>query len=398
MYIKRVVLIVLDGVGIGETPDAARYGDQGSNTLVNLARVQRGLFLPHLTRLGLGNIAMIEGVSPQEKPQASYGKMLEKSMGKDTTTGHWELAGIVLERPFPTYPHGFPNEIIEPIERRSGRKFLGNKAASGTAIIEELGEQHVKTGYPILYTSADSVLQLAAHEDVVPLAELYHICEIARDACHGEHEIGRIIARPFTGEPGAFQRTKSRKDYSIVPPYKTVLDYMVEKGLEVWGVGKIEDVFANRGITKSNHTTDNRSGMDFTIELLEKDFSGLIFTNLVDFDSKYGHRNDTEGFAKALAEFDQMLPQLLDKMNEQDMLIITADHGCDPTTESTDHSREYVPLLVYGPALKQGIDLGIRGSFADVAATLTEIFHLPKSINGKSFWTEVLQCMPMKSF
>jgi phosphopentomutase len=389
MRIQRVVLIVLDGVGIGETPDAARFGDKGSNTLVNLARVQRGLFLPNMSKLGLGNIAPIKGVAPQEKICGSYGKMLEKSIGKDTTTGHWELAGIILESPFPTYPHGFPPEITEPIETRSGRKFLGNYAASGTEIIQKLGEQHLKTGSPIIYTSADSVLQIAAHEDIVALPELYGICEIARDVCQGKHALGRIIARPFIGEPGAFRRTVNRRDYSLDPPAKTVLDHLVQKGLEVWGVGKIEDVFAHRGITQSNHTTDNHSGMKFTIELLEKDFNGLIFTNLVDFDSKYGHRNDTAGFARALEEFDQMLALLLDKLKERDMLIITADHGCDPTTESTDHSREYVPLLVYGPHLKQGADLGVRKSFADVAATLAEIFHLSIPVSGESFWAEV---------
>lgn len=389
MQIKRVVLMVLDGVGIGETPDAVRYGDQGSNTLINLARVQRGLFLPRLGRLGLGNIASIQGVAPQAKPLGCYGKMLEKSLGKDTTTGHWELAGIVLETPFPVYPHGFPGEIVEAIEQRSGRRFLGNYAASGTKILEQLGEKHMKTGCPIIYTSADSVLQIAAHEAIVSLPELYQICEIARDVCHGQHAVGRIIARPFIGEPGDFQRTAGRKDYSIVPPAKTVLDSMAEKGLTVWGVGKIEDVFAHRGITCSNHTTDNRSSMKFTIDLLEKDFNGLIFTNLVDFDSKYGHRNDPAGFATALEEFDAMLPCLLDKMQASDMLIITADHGCDPTTESTDHSREYVPLLVYGSVLQQGVNLGVRDSFADVAATLAEIFRLPIASNGRSFWAEV---------
>jgi phosphopentomutase len=389
MCIKRVILLVLDGVGIGEAPDADLFGDKGSNTLVNLARVQRGLFLPHLSRLGLGNITLIQGVPPQNKPQGAYGKMQEKSLGKDTTTGHWELAGLVLEKPFPTYPHGFPREVTEVIERMSGRGLLGNYPASGTEIIQKLGEQHMKTGSPIIYTSADSVLQIAAHEDIIPLTELYHICEIARGVCRGEHAVGRIIARPFMGEPGAFQRTSNRKDYSLVPPAKTVLDDLVESGREVWGVGKIEDIFAYRGITQSNHTTDNRSGMNFTMELLEKDFSGLIFINLVDFDSKYGHRNDPAGFAGALEEFDQMLGPLLEKMKPADMLIITADHGCDPTTESTDHSREYVPLLVCGPALKQGVELGIRDTFADVAATLTEIFHLPGSVNGKSFWTEV---------
>lgn len=389
MHIKRIILIVLDGVGIGEAPDADLFGDQGSNTLGNVARVQRGLFLPCLARLGLGNIASIPGVLPQKKPQGCFGKMRERSMGKDTTIGHWELAGLVLDTPFPTYPQGFPAEIIEAIEKRSGRKFLGNCAASGTEIIRELGERHLATGHPIVYTSADSVLQIAAHEDVVPLQELYRMCEIAREVCHGAHAVGRIIARPFTGNPGAFQRTANRRDYSLVPPTKTVLEYMCDQGLSVWGVGKIEDVFARRGLTQSRHTTDNPSGVECTIELLEKDFKGMIFTNLVDFDSKYGHRNDVAGFAGALAQFDGMLGHLLDNMQEQDMLIITADHGCDPTTASTDHSREYVPLLVYGHALQRGVNLGIRATFADVAATLADVFHLSMPLAGKSFLWEV---------
>jgi phosphopentomutase len=390
MPIKRVVLVVLDGVGVGEDPDAAQYGDVGSNTLGNLARVRRGLFLPHLCELGLGNITDIMGVRAVGRPMGCYGKMQELSMGKDTTTGHWELTGVGVETPFPTYPHGFPHEIIEAIEKRIGKKTLGNKAASGTEIIDELGEKHVKTGYPIIYTSADSVLQIATHEDVIPLDELYTICEIAREVCTGEHAVGRIIARPFSGEPGGFTRTLGRRDFSLRPPRKTVLDHLAASGLEVWAVGKIEDIFANQGITKSEHTTDNRSGMMFTISLLEETFSGLIFTNLVDFDSKYGHRNDPEGFAKALEDFDGMLPQLLDKLTDQDMLIIVADHGCDPTTESTDHSREYVPLLVYGPALKTGVHLGIRETFADVAATIAEIFNVPRPSIGSSFLTEVI--------
>jgi phosphopentomutase len=390
MLIKRVVLLVLDGVGVGEAPDAARYGDVGSNTLGNLARVQRGLFLPHLCNLGLGSITDIMGVRAVGRPMGCYGKMQELSMGKDTTTGHWELTGVAVEKPFPTYAQGFPHEILEAIEKRIGKKTLGNKAASGTGIIDELGEKHIKTGYPIIYTSADSVLQIAAHEDVIPLDELYKICEIAREVCIGEHAVGRIIARPFFGEPGGFTRTPGRRDFSLLPPRKTVLDHMAASGLEVWAVGKIEDIFANQGITKSEHTTDNRSGMMFTISLLEEAFSGLVFTNLVDFDSKYGHRNDPEGFAKALEEFDGMLPQLLNKLTDQDMLIIVADHGCDPTTESTDHSREYVPLLVYGPALKSGVNLGVRETFADVAATIAEIFSVPRPSIGSSFLTEVI--------
>jgi len=387
--IKRVVLLVLDGVGVGEAPDAARYGDLGSNTIGNLARVQRGLFLPHLAALGLGNIVPINGVEPADKPLGCFGKMREGSMGKDTTTGHWELTGIILEEPFPTYPDGFPNEVIEAIEMQSGRKTIGNKTASGTEILKELGEQHKRTGYPIIYTSADSVLQIAAHEDVIPVEELYRICEIARGVCSGKHAVGRIIARPFVGEGNNYIRTLDRKDFSLVPPFKTTLDLMTEQGLTVWAVGKIEDVFANRGITKSNHTKDNRSGMQFTTDLLHEDFQGLVFTNLVDFDSKYGHRNDPAGFAQALAEFDAMLPAMLKGLTKQDMLIIVADHGCDPTTPGSDHTREYVPLLVYGPALKAGIDLGVRQSFADVGATLTEIFGLPQTDKGASFWAEV---------
>lgn len=387
--IKRVVLLVLDGVGVGEAPDAAHYGDVGSNTLGNLARVQRGLFLPHLAALGLGNIVPVMGVPPTDKPRGCYGKMHEGSLGKDTTTGHWEMTGVLLDQPFPTYPDGFPPEIISEIERKSGKKLIGNKAASGTEIINELGLEHQRTGQPIIYTSADSVLQIAAHEDVIPLEELYNICEVARGVCSGEHSIGRIIARPFGGADGNYVRTADRKDFSLVPPRKTLLDLMTERGLTVWAVGKIEDIFANKGISNSNHTKDNHSGMLYTTELLQADFEGLIFTNLVDFDSKYGHRNDPAGFARALEEFDAMLPDLLARLTGQDMLIIVADHGCDPTTEGSDHTREYVPLLVYGPALKAGVNLGIRGSFADVAATISEIFDLPRLGCGKSFWSEV---------
>jgi phosphopentomutase len=331
----------------------------------------------------------IDGVEPADHPIGCYGKMRERSIGKDTTTGHWELMGIILEQPFPTYPDGFPNEIIEEIEIKSGRKTIGNKAASGTEILKEQGEQHKKTGYPIIYTSADSVLQIAAHEDVIPVEELYRICEIARGVCSGKHAVGRIIARPFVGEGDNYVRTGDRKDFSLVPPFKTTLELMTERGLTVWAVGKIEDVFANRGITKSNHTKDNRSGMQFTTDLLREDFQGLVFTNLVDFDSQYGHRNDPVGFAQALEEFDTMLPALFSGLTNQDMLMIVADHGCDPTTQGSDHTREYVPLLVYGPALKAGIDLGVRESFADVGATLEEIFGLPRTYNGTSFWAEV---------
>ncbi|NYE58676.1 phosphopentomutase [Carboxydothermus ferrireducens] len=385
---KRVVLIVLDSVGIGELPDAHLYGDEGSNTLANTAKKVGGFELPNLEKLGLGKIHSILGLKGDIKALGAYGKMGEKSPGKDTTTGHWEICGLILEKPFPVYPNGFPEDLIKRFEEAIGRKTLGNKPASGTAIIEELGEEHMRTGYPIVYTSADSVFQIAAHEEIIPLEELYKMCKIARGLLTGEHAVGRVIARPFTGTPGNFKRTANRHDYSLEPTGKTVLDKLVEQGYEVLGVGKIYDIFAGRGLTWHESTKNNEDGLVKTVNLLYKDFTGLLFTNLVDFDMVYGHRNNAEGYYEALKQFDSYLPKIMEKLREDDLLIITADHGCDPTTPSTDHSREYVPLLVYGHSIKEDVNLGTRETFADVAATLEEIFGLEPGI-GQSFWGEI---------
>lgn len=385
---KRVVLLIMDSVGVGALPDAGAYGDAGSNTLGHTARAVGGLKLPHLGRLGLGNITSMEGTPPVPDPAACYGRMAERSPGKDTTTGHWEIAGLILPRPFPVYPNGFPPELIKQFEETIGRPVLGNKAASGTAIIEELGEQHLATGYPIVYTSADSVFQVAAHEAVIPVEELYAMCQAAREMLTGEHAVGRVIARPFTGKPGSFRRTARRHDYSLKPPGQTVLRLLVENNVTVTAVGKINDIFAGEGISRSIPTTGNAEGVTRTLELLRSPLDGLIFINLVDFDMLYGHRNDPQGYAAALAELDRSIPELLDALREEDVLIITADHGCDPTTPSTDHSREYVPLLVYGRALRAGVHLGVRESFADVAATIADIYGL-QTANGRSFWDEV---------
>lgn len=373
---RKVVIMVLDSVGIGELPDAHLYGDSGSNTLCNCSRAVGGLQLPHLAKMGLGNIAEIMGVPPVDHPSACYGKMAALSAGKDTTTGHWEIAGLVLDKPFPVFPDGFPAEIIEPFKKSIGRDILGNKVASGTEIIEELGVEHMQTGYPIVYTSADSVFQIAAHEEVVPLDELYRMCRIAREMLIGEYAVGRVIARPFAGLPGSFKRTANRHDYSVPPHRPTVLDLLKEHGLAVAGVGKINDIFASRGITSSVPINNNMDGIDKTLSLLRQDFSGLIFANLVDFDQQYGHRNDPAGYAAALEEFDRRVPEITGALRPEDVLIITADHGCDPTTSSTDHSREYVPLLVTGRTIKSGVDLGIRASFSDLAATVARLFEL----------------------
>lgn len=386
--IKRVALFVLDSVGVGELPDAGDYGDSGSNTLGNISRAVGGLNMPNFGRLGLGNIIPIEGVPPAESPAASYGRMAEKSAGKDTTTGHWEMAGIIMEKPFPVYPGGFPNEFIKSYEEKIGRRVLGNKAASGTAIIEELGAEHMKTGFPIVYTSADSVFQIAAHEEIIPLEELYRICRIAREMLSGEHAVGRVIARPFEGKPGSFRRTVNRHDFSLKPPGVTLLNLLANNGVQVTAVGKIKDIFAGEGITNAVSTKGNKEGMDRSLQLMESDITGLVFTNLVDFDMLYGHRNNPRGYGDALEELDRWLPRLFNVLKEDDVLIITADHGCDPTTPSTDHSREYVPLLVYGKQVLGGVDLGVRESFADIAATVAEIFGLKFDV-GRSFWNLV---------
>ncbi|CDF58189.1 phosphopentomutase [Thermobrachium celere] len=389
--VNRVTLIVLDSVGIGELPDAHEYNDEGSNTLGNIAKQLKGFELPNMQKLGLGNIDGVNDYKKEENPIGAYGRSLEMSKGKDTTTGHWEIAGLILERAFPTYPNGFPKELIEEFEKRIGRKVLGNKPASGTAIIEELGDEHVKTGYPIVYTSADSVFQIAAHEEVIPLEELYRMCQIAREMLKDEHGVGRVIARPFIGTSGNYKRTPNRRDFSLKPFRKTLLNYIVESGMDVCAVGKIEDIFGGYGITKAVHTKNNMDGVDKTIEYLKQDTKGLIFTNLVDFDMVYGHRNDVEGYAKALKEFDDRLPEIIENLMDDDVLIITADHGCDPTTPSTDHSREYIPILVYGKNIKAGVNLGTRKSYADIGKTIAELLNVKADIAGESFAKDILK-------
>ncbi|NTV89717.1 MAG: phosphopentomutase [Clostridiales bacterium] len=387
---KRLVVIVLDSVGAGELPDAAAYGDVGSNTLGNIAKAVKGFSLPNLEKLGLGRIEGLEAYAREASPTGCFGRMAEKSAGKDTTTGHWEMSGIILEKPFPTYPEGFPPEVIGAFEKATGTKCIGNYAASGTEIIKELGAEHVRTGYPIVYTSADSVFQIAAHEGVIPIERQYEICKIARDLLKGEHAVGRVIARPFTGVEGSFTRTSNRHDFSLEPVGPTMLDKIKEKGLNVKGVGKIYDIFCGRGITDTVHISNNMEGVDRTLEYLGDEFEGLLFTNLVDFDMIFGHRNNVEGYANALREFDDRLPEIISALGEDDLLVITADHGCDPTTESTDHSREYVPLLVYGKKLKNGADLGTRATFTDLAQTAAEMFDIDYDFKGKSFYKEVI--------
>ncbi len=383
----RVIWIVLDSVGIGAMPDAADYGDVGSDTLGNIARLRR-LRLPNLCRLGLANIKPLANLDPVASPAGAYGRCALASPGKDTTTGHWEMAGIHLEKPLPLYPHGFPREIMDEFERRIGRSTLGNKAASGTEIIKELGDEHMRTGSPIVYTSADSVFQIAAHEEVIPLWELYKMCETAREILHGPHEVGRVIARPFIGSPGAFTRTPNRHDYAVPPPKGMLLDRLDERGVEVYSVGKIFDVFLGRGIRDHVKTKNNDDGMAKTLEAMDAAAQGLIFVNLVDFDQQYGHRNDVEGYARALEQFDAWLPAFSAKLAEGDLAIFTADHGCDPTTPSTDHSREYVPLLVHGPKARAGVNLGLRRTLSDIGQTVAENFGT--AINrGVSFLSSV---------
>ena len=387
--IKRVIIIVLDSVGVGALPDAYLYGDESSNTLGNIADALGELQLPNLESLGLGKIIPIKGVSPSIAPLGFYGKMSEISAGKDTTSGHWEMMGVVTSKPFPTYPNGFPKDIIDKFMYEIGRSILGNKAASGTEIIQELGEKHIKTGFPIVYTSADSVFQIAACEDVVPPSELYKMCETARKILIDEHSVGRVIARPFIIKNGQFIRTDRRKDFSLAPPSSTVLDNALQKGLNVIGVGKIGDIFAHKGLSEEVHTQDNLDGILQTVKYIKKMFTGILFTNLVDFDMKYGHRNDANGYANALKTFDNSIPAIIEALYSEDILFITADHGCDPTTSSTDHSREYVPLLVYGKGLNRPTSLGIRQSFADVGATITEILRLKPIPCGHSFYKEL---------
>ena len=381
--------IVLDGVGVGELPDAEKFGDKGSNTLGNLDRM-RPLRLPNLAAMGMGNIIPLSSIVPCKYPLASYGRMAEASPAKDSTIGHWELAGLISENPLPTYPNGFPTEVITAFQQAIGRPILGNVVASGTEIIQELGDEHCRTGYPIVYTSADSVFQVAAHEEIIPPDDLYGMCKMARQILQGKHAVGRVIARPFVGKNGQYTRTRRRRDFSLPPPGMTLLDVLKEAGIPTVGIGKIDDLFAGRGLSDIRHTESNQQGVDDTLRAMVEPSPRFIFTNLIDFDMLWGHRNDVEGFATGLEEFDCRLPELLESLKDNDVLVITADHGNDPTTPSTDHSREYVPLLITGPKLHAGIKLGIRNSFADLAATAAEYFSVMGKISGISFIKELI--------
>jgi len=388
----RVILIILDACGVGELPDAPQYGDRGAATIPNIADELGGLKMPHSRKLGLGNITRIKGVEPVSCPSAAYGKMAEKSPGKDSTSGHWEIGGIILPQPFPVYPDGFPPDLVSRFERSADVNTIGNIPTSGTEIIQRLGERHLRTGEIILYTSADSVFQLAAHEDVIPLKRLYQICQTARDILQGEHAVGRVIARPFTGRPGRFTRTVNRKDFSLPPPSPTIFDRLTERGIPVIGVGKVYDLLARRGFTRAVKTTINMDVVNKVIAEMKAGEHGVIFANLVDFDMLWGHRNDVGAFGGGLQEFDYRLPEILDLMDERDLLIITADHGCDPTMkDSTDHTREYVPLLACHRQIKCGRNLGTRETFADIAATLAEIFELTYTFPGKSFMSDLIR-------
>jgi phosphopentomutase len=386
---NRVILIVMDSVGVGELPDADAYGDRGSDTLGNISRVVP-LKLPTLRSLGLPRVARIQGMDAIERPLGAFGRMAERSAGKDSVTGHWEIAGIVLTKAFPTFPNGFPRDLLDPFEARIGSRTIGNKAASGTAIVDELGPEHMRTGFPIVYTSADSVFQIAAHEEVIPVPELYRICEIAYELAAEGRGIGRVIARPFVGQPGHFTRTANRHDYALPPSGTTLLDALKASGHIVFAVGKIQDLFAGRGITAAVHTTSDEHGMD-EIELAMRAVpGGLIFANLVDFDTQYGHRNDPDGYATNLERFDLRLARLLPTLGERDLLVITADHGNDPTTPSTDHAREHVPLFLTGRCVKPGTDVGTRATFADLGQTIAEIFDVGPLAHGTSFLRDIL--------
>lgn len=386
--IDRIIWIILDSVGMGELPDAEKFGDTGSNTIGNIAKEVK-LDLPNMRKLGLANIEGMVNLEKVEKPEGVYGRIGELSNGKDTTIGHWEMVGIYSPVAFPTYPNGFPNEITDKFESYVGKKILGNKPASGTAILEELGKEHMETGRPIVYTSADSVFQIAAHEEVIPIDKLYDMCREARKILANEHAVARVIARPFLGEPGSFYRTANRRDFSLVPPKNTLLDILKESGKDVIGVGKIEDIFSGKGITEAIHTKDNMDGVDKTIEYMKKDNKGLIFTNLVEFDSKWGHRNNVKGYAQGLEDFDTRLPEIIKNMKDTDVLMINADHGCDPTTPSTDHSREYVPFLAYGKELKNNMDLKTRKTFSDIGQTIAHILDVNKLEIGDSFLNDI---------
>jgi phosphopentomutase len=387
---KRVHLVVMDSVGIGEAPDAKDFNDEGADTLGHIAERMNGLHMPNMSKLGLSNIREIKGIEKQETPMAYYTKMEEASVGKDTMTGHWEIMGLNISQPFKVYPDGFPEELLKQLEERTGRPIIGNKPASGTAIIEELGKEHMETGALIVYTSADPVLQIAAHEEIVPIDELYKICEIARELTKDEeYLVGRIIARPFVGEPGNFQRTSNRHDYALKPFDRTVMNELKDSGFDVIALGKISDIYNGEGVTESVRTKHNMDGMDQMVKSFEKDFTGLSFLNLVDFDALFGHRRDPEGYGKALEEFDARLPEVFERMTEDDLLIITADHGNDPVHYGTDHTREYVPLLVYSKRMSGGKEIPVRKTFADIGATVAENFNVKLPKYGKSFLNEI---------
>ena len=387
---QRVYLIVLDSFGIGHAPDAADFGDEGANTLYTITH-SKEYDTPNMRKLGLSCIDGVDYLEKSDNIVGSYGRMQEASKGKDTTIGHWEIAGIVSENALPTYPNGFPKEVLDEFSKRTGREVLCNKPYSGTDVIRDYGEEHVRTGKLIVYTSADSVFQIAAHEDIVPVEKLYKYCEIAREILVGEHGVGRVIARPFVGEAPNFQRTTNRHDFSLLPPRDTMLDVLLKEGYDTYGVGKIYDIFAGKGIAHTQRIQGNVDGMEKTIQLQDKDFNGLCFVNLVDFDMLYGHRNDIEGYAKAATVFDKQLGTFMERMQPQDILMITADHGCDPGFKGTDHSRECVPFLAYGEQVKKGVNMGTRKTFSDIAATILDIFGIDSRLDGTSFKDEILK-------
>jgi len=387
---QRVVVFVLDGVGAGAAPDADVYGDIGSNSLTNTAEAVGGLKLPNLETLGIGRITPLLGVEPVDPAMGAFGRLTPKSAGKDSVTGHWELMGIYLEQPFPVFPNGFPPAVIDKFKELTGLEVLANKPASGTVVIQEYGEEHMRTGKPIVYTSADSVFQIAAHEEIIPLEKLYELCKIARNMLVGEYGVGRVIARPFIGsKAGDFVRTSHRRDYPRYPDSDTMMDKLISSGFEVYATGKIDDLFGHRGISVTNHTTNNYDSILATIDFLKKDFQGLLFANLIEFDQIYGHRNDPRGYADKLEEFDQFIPQIKENLKPDDLVIVVSDHGVDPTTESTDHSREFSPLLIFGEKVKENVDLRIRETYADVGATIAEIFNLDPPQIGESFLQEI---------
>jgi phosphopentomutase len=387
---KRIHLVVMDSVGIGEAPDAKEFNDEGADTLGHIAEHMNGLNMPNMAKLGLSNIREVKGIEKQENPLAYYTKMEEASVGKDTMTGHWEIMGLNISQPFKVYPEGFPEELLKQLEEKTGRPVIGNKPASGTAIIEELGEEHMETGALIVYTSADPVLQIAAHEDIVPIDELYKICEIARELTkEEEYLVGRVIARPFVGEPGNFKRTSNRHDYALKPFERTVMNELKDSGYDVIALGKISDIYNGEGVTESVRTKHNMDGMDQMVKSFEKDFTGLSFLNLVDFDALFGHRRDPEGYGKALEDFDARLPEVFERMTEDDLLIITADHGNDPVHPGTDHTREYVPLLAYSKRMKEGKEIPVRKTFADIGATVADNFNVKLPKYGESFLQDI---------